>query len=666
MEPVKILVVEDEMLVANGLERMLNKLGYIVPALVSDGKSAVELACQHAVNLVLMDIKLRGEMDGVDAAIQIRSRSDIPIIFLTAHSDELTLERAKAATPSGYLLKPVDQYQLRITLEMALHFYDVEKKARINEKRYQTILASALDGFVSMDLEGQILDANPAYCKLVGYSRNELLSLKWSALETNSYWQRVDHLDFVPARYESAHRAKSGENVNVEVSINSLAEQGVVFALLRSIDERKRAEAQILKLNIDLERQSIKNRRLYQQEREQRELTQSLVEASQVLTSSLDIEVVLDRILQQVGHIVKNDVSNIILLEGDEVRVVRTHGYEQFDVGSFIETFVFPLEGLSIRRHIVQTSKPVVVPDVRVDHRWRLAEEKVWLRSYVAAPIRVMDKVIGILNVGISQPGFYNESHGFWLSAFANHAAIAFQNARLFENVELAAEKQAFLSHRLLAIQESERRYLARELHDEVGQTLTAARLSMRALMRLPERAKREAKMKESLDILELALNQVRNMSLDLRPSMLDDLGLLPALRWYVERESEWGNFSGQVSAADGFPRMASDLELVCFRIAQESLTNVMRHAKATRVDVRLNICDGQCILEIQDNGTGFDVSAALVKAGRGQSLGLLGMQERASLMNGRLEIESHIEKGTIIRAILPIREESTPEERTI
>jgi signal transduction histidine kinase len=282
----------------------------------------------------------------------------------------------------------------------------------------------------------------------------------------------------------------------------------------------------------------------------------------------------------------------------------------------------------------------------------------------VAAPICVQSKVIGLLNIGISMPNFYNESHGHTLMAFANHAAIAFQNAQLFENVQSAATRLEMLSRRLLDIQETERRYIARELHDEIGQTLTAARLNLQALGRLKNRDAFERKLSEGLKILKLALNQVRNMSMDLHPSVLDDLGLVPALRWYADRETRLGNFKVRVQAEDLDQRLDSQLELVCFRLVQEALTNAMRHAHATQVDIEMSFEGENLILFIQDNGRGFDVPKALAKAEKGHSLGLLGMRERVSLANGKFEIQSEINSGTRVCATLPFRKPVSAEEQ--
>jgi signal transduction histidine kinase len=154
---------------------------------------------------------------------------------------------------------------------------------------------------------------------------------------------------------------------------------------------------------------------------------------------------------------------------------------------------------------------------------------------------------------------------------------------------------------------------------------------------------------------VERTLEQVRDLSLDLRPSLLDDLGLVPALRWYVDRQAQQADLSAHFHADPVEKRLAPELEIACFRIVQEALTNVMRHARAEHVDVELLNRDGMIEIQIRDDGPGFDVQQALNEAHRGTSLGLLSMQERASVVGGEVEIESAPEAGTEVKARFPL-----------
>ena len=145
-------------------------------------------------------------------------------------------------------------------------------------------------------------------------------------------------------------------------------------------------------------------------------------------------------------------------------------------------------------------------------------------------------------------------------------------------------------------------------------------------------------RLKESLEVVERVLEQVHDLSLNLRPSMLDDLGLEPALRWYTDRQATLAGLQAEVQADPLEQRLDPMIETECFRVAQEALTNVVRHAKARSVIVELTRNDGQLHLSVRDDGVGFDVAAVREQAVRGDSLGLLSMEERATLAGGGLE----------------------------
>jgi len=168
-----ILVVEDERVVALDLQRSLQNLGYRVPATASSAEQALRLAEELRPDLILMDIRIAGDRDGIETAIAFRSRLDVPVVYLTAFSDAATLERAHATEPHGYLLKPVKNDQLRAVVEVALHKHDVERNQRAREARLAATLASIGDGVVSSDEAGRIVFMNPVAERLTGWSGRE-------------------------------------------------------------------------------------------------------------------------------------------------------------------------------------------------------------------------------------------------------------------------------------------------------------------------------------------------------------------------------------------------------------------------------------------------------------------------------------------------------------
>ncbi len=217
------------------------------------------------------------------------------------------------------------------------------------------------------------------------------------------------------------------------------------------------------------------------------------------------------------------------------------------------------------------------------------------------------------------------------------------------------AEQLRALSRRVLEVQEAERRRLAVELHDELGQLLTAIKINLQSNERFRSQAPDELNV-ENIRIVEDALQQVRRLALALRPSMLDDLGLAPALRWMAGQNAQRGGFTTELYTDRLHDRLAPDIEIACFRIVQEALTNIARHARASQVHISLLDEGALLVLVVKDDGCGFDVAAMKAGALAGGSIGVLGMQERAALIGGQLEIESSPGHGSTLRMQCPMR----------
>jgi len=195
---------------------------------------------------------------------------------------------------------------------------------------------------------------------------------------------------------------------------------------------------------------------------------------------------------------------------------------------------------------------------------------------------------------------------------------------------------------------------IARELHDSLGQSLTAVKINLQACLR-PSAQLNGQVLEENIRIVDDALAQVRNLALGLRPPMLDDLGLDAALQWVI------GSFGAKSDTVINFNstlhgmRPNPAIEVACFRIAQEALTNAQRHANASLIDIRIEASDHELVLTIVDNGVGFAVAAAQQQAASGRSIGMLGMRERCTLVGGRLKIRSSPGHGCTVTARFPL-----------
>ena len=209
------------------------------------------------------------------------------------------------------------------------------------------------------------------------------------------------------------------------------------------------------------------------------------------------------------------------------------------------------------------------------------------------------------------------------------------------------------LSQAAISAQEEERKRIARELHDETAQSLTSLLVRLRIAERASSVAEMRAAIAEIRDLTTRTLDEVRNLAVELRPSALDDLGLVPALRWYTRQYANRYGIIVDFEAADLGERLPSSVELVFYRVIQEALTNVAKHADAHRVSVRLERSGDDVRATVEDDGRGFDVASTLRSRERG--LGLFGMHERLTLVGGDVRIESETGRGTRVVAEVPL-----------
>jgi signal transduction histidine kinase len=268
----------------------------------------------------------------------------------------------------------------------------------------------------------------------------------------------------------------------------------------------------------------------------------------------------------------------------------------------------------------------------------------------LVVPLRVKGRVIGTLGLSRDQPGHpYTPDDQVLLQELADRASLTIQNAQLFEQVQGAREQLGALSRRLLEVQESERRVLTTELHDRVGQNLTGLSINLQNIKALlsDEAAKSLAtKFDDAQALLEETTRQIRDIMAELYLPELEDYGLAAALEIYAERAASRGNLELIADLPDlSPPRLPADIRIALFRAAQEAISNVLKHAHATWLEIRLQGEDGRVRLTIEDNGQGFDPKATSQK--EAPSWGLKIMRERIESIGGKLYIESRPGEGT-------------------
>lgn len=285
------------------------------------------------------------------------------------------------------------------------------------------------------------------------------------------------------------------------------------------------------------------------------------------------------------------------------------------------------------------------------------------INTYMILPLVSSGDILGVLVMCTYQPRSLSSIHVDIANEVVSSITINVREYRLFQEVSESGKRSQILSQQLVRVQEVERRRLAHELHDEIGQSLTVVKMNLCSIKKKTPAVNKY--LDECINIVEGTLQQVRNLSLDLRPAMLDDLGLAITLRWFLERITQFSDIKTHFSVDIKHERYSEVIETSSFRIVQEALSNIIRHsaAKNTWVTLHQSAHDSPLILTVEDDGCGYNVKSAMTKASKGQSLGLLGMHERVLLSGGHIDIRSKRGQGTIINVVFPHPNLQTPKE---
>ena len=492
--------------------------------------------------------------------------------------------------------------------------------ARIDHQMAE--LAASPESIVITDPEGKVEYVNPKFVQAMGYTLDEARELKlpffqpdkmppqtysklWATLLAGKVW----HGEF-------QNQTKSGDSFFASYSITPIinaAEKIINFVFtFKDISERKRIEAERIALNRTQE-------------------LATLYEITHDLGSFTDVVVLCDTILLR--------LSTFLNLYGGAIYLLETKP------GTFTLISEFGM-ALHLGREI---------PAIRLSGA---SAPQFYTGSppVVRVPINYANECLGILVISIGLSGkprteFPNLN---LLVLMASQIASAIHNLQMIEQIRAGRARAIVLAKEIINAQEKERRSISRELHDEFGQALTSVQLGLQNLSNLTD-PEAHSTLDQLMRIVEHVLEQMRNLSRGLRPSVLDDFGLVPALEWLVEHQINCRGLQTEIIAHDVDARYSEEAETVAFRVAQEAITNVVRHAQATRLTIEVNLVDEMLGLKITDNGVGFELSTAMHNASQGRNLGLLNIHERIELIGGHLQVQTAPHQGTCIHVQIPI-----------
>lgn len=408
-----------------------------------------------------------------------------------------------------------------------------------------------------------------------------------------------------------------------------------VVELWRDITEEKRLEEQILKTNQDL---------------------LALNAIAGIISQSLSLEVTLASALERSLELVGGDVGGILLLE-EETQTLSYAVHRGLSEG-FVEGVRRLGLGEGIAGKVAQQREPIVLDDISRDARvTRAVVAKEGLHAFVSVPLLSTDKLMGVMNIASRSPRRFAPRDIDLLSAIGKQVGVAVEKARLYEELQRKEALRGELLRQIISTQEEERKRIARELHDVTGQELSTLAINLGAMATAPPSNAEEIRGKlEAAKSLALhSLDEVHKLIFDLRPSLLDDLGLIAAVRWYADRRLRPLGIEVHLETVGEERRLPSHIETALFRIVQEAIANIAQHAEAESASISLEFEQGAVAVHIEDDGRGFDVTETLSLEDGKRGLGLLGMKERVQLLGGGLKIDSRRGAGTELDIQIPL-----------
>ena len=413
-------------------------------------------------------------------------------------------------------------------------------------------------------------------------------------------------------------------------------------------DERDAVRAVVV-LHVDItERQEAQQTLEQRVEERTRELA-SLLEVSRKLAATLELQPLLDEVFDQIKVVADFAGAAILLRYEDTFRLTYRRGPTELSAGD-APVFAIPVRRSERMAERLLNRQPVIVADIRADEPLAAAYREAlgapveathasYVRSWMGVPLALKDQVIGIIGLGHPEPGFYTPRHAELVGAIATHAAAAIENARLYGQV-----------HQLAALEERQR--LARELHDSVSQVLFSIGLGARSARTMLERNNVEraaATLENVVKLAEMGMAEMRALIFELRPESLAQEGLAAAITKQAAALRARHSIAVETALGEE-PDVPLGIKEALYRIAQEATHNIVKHARAGRIDIRLTGDAGEVALDVEDNGLGFDPTGDFPG-----HLGLRSMRERVARFGGTVEIDSAPGRGTAIRVRIPV-----------
>ncbi|MGB9838647.1 MAG: GAF domain-containing protein [Methanothermobacter sp.] len=431
MSKAKVMVVEDESIVAIDISQRLESLGYQVTATVSTGEKAVEMAEKTRPDIILMDIVLKGEMDGIEAAEEITKRMKVPIIYITAYSDEETLKRAKITGPFGYIIKPFEDRELHSVIEVALHKHQLERRLAENDELFRAILSSISDILFTADSNERLTMISSGPLAEYGLDADEVLG------------ERVSEVFGDEVHSEMIERALRGETVSYEWVWQPMDKSHFETTLSPLRDFEGNING-VVGVHRDVTEKELARRAL---ERETA-INKSLAEVSKKLLSPMSLDEISESIIERAENLTESRYCMAGFFESDGLR----NYFPSEEVGEECHLDAESTEMGGLWNLVIRKREPVLVNDPATHpESTGVPEGHIEIRNFLACPALLNDELVGILAVS-GKDGDYDERDLEILERLADIYAIAIHRKIEEDRVRAGEEKNRALVQKFLKI----------------------------------------------------------------------------------------------------------------------------------------------------------------------------------------------------------------------
>ena len=393
----------------------------------------------------------------------------------------------------------------------------------------------------------------------------------------------------------------------------------------------------------------------------------ALSHISSAVSGLWDLDAILRIALENVLEIINGNIGGVLLTD-EETKTLYYRTYRGLSA-KYAEEMRMRL-GEGIAGKVAQSGEPMLLEDISEDRRAARPDlvSAEGLKGFVSIPLKAKDEVVGVINVASHVAGRFGADDVSLLNSIGDYLGTAIERARLYKGLARARERYQMLLHHALTAQEQERKRIARELHDETSQALTSVTLSLQAIRGMAEmRGIGDDEFMEKLETTHSyavhAGNEIVKLMKELRPTLLDELGLPAAIHRYAKDTLQAQGISVSAEFKGTDERFRPEVEVTLFRIAQGAIGNILEHSGAKNASIKLECDASECLLQIEDDGQGFDVRKLTRVDRSGRGAGLFTMKERAGLVGGSCRIESRPGQGTKIMVKVPVARDVADEE---